>query len=159
MTKYLLSAFVGLVLNFQSKAQAFTLEDTSFSVKDTLAYLIEFDYNESVIPETAYVFLDKLSDLMFKYSNLKIEVANFMDFRGFDTYNFKLTKARAQSIVNYLVSKGISAERLVPVGYGERKQVYTEQKIASEKVLEFKNKMLAASRRTEFKILSTSFKL
>ena len=156
MRNLLSTCLVLIVVSAQS--QSFKLTDSTFTVGDTLVELIVFDYNEAIIPETSFPFLDSLSDVLFFNTNLKLEVGNFMDFRGVDTYNFKLTKLRAQAIVNYLISKGISASRLVPIGYGERKQVYAEQKIASEKVLEFKNKMLLASQRTEFKIMSISLK-
>jgi len=55
--------------------------------------------------------------------DLTIEIGSHTDSRGSDAYNLKLSQARAQSVVDYLIGKGIAPERLVAVGYGETKLV------------------------------------
>lgn len=148
-----------LFIPARSFSQAFTLTDSTFSKGDTLAEVIDFDYGQAIILEQSFPFLDQLADLLFKYNNLKIEVGNYIDFRGVDTYNLKLTKQRADAIVAYLVSRGIDKTRLVAMGFGERKQLYTETEISRQKVYELRNDMLRKVARTEFKILSVDFKL
>ncbi|MEY8848469.1 OmpA family protein [Psychroserpens sp. XS_ASV72] len=52
-------------------------------------------------------------------SNVSIEIMSHTDSRGNDDYNMSLSQQRANSVVNYLVSKGISRSRLTARGYGE----------------------------------------
>ncbi|MBQ3618532.1 MAG: OmpA family protein [Bacteroidales bacterium] len=49
----------------------------------------------------------------------KLEVSAHTDNVGSDAYNLQLSKRRATTVVNYLVSHGVERKRLVPVGYGE----------------------------------------
>jgi outer membrane protein OmpA-like peptidoglycan-associated protein len=156
--KKLLGVFAFLSI-YSVQAQSFTLTDTTFTKGDTLAFVVDFENGQAKMMEQSHAFLDQLADLLFKYDFLKIEVGNYIDFRGVDAYNFKLTKQRADVIVAYLVNKGIAAARLTSMGYGERKQLYSETEISHQKVYELRNNMLRESCRTEFKILSVNFKL
>jgi len=52
-------------------------------------------------------------------NNLVVEINSHTDCRGVDIYNLDLSQRRAKSCVDYLVSKGIARERLIPKGYGE----------------------------------------
>ncbi|NOQ73318.1 MAG: OmpA family protein [Crocinitomix sp.] len=64
--------------------------------------------------------LNYLYDLLTENPNLIVELISHTDCRGSDGANMKLSKARAQSCVNYLVQeKGIPTERLIPKGLGE----------------------------------------
>jgi hypothetical protein len=76
--------------------------------------------------------------------NLKIEISSHTDSKGANDYNFKLSDNRAKSVVDYLISKGISADRLVSKGYGEEKPIATNDTDEGRQL----------NRRTEFKILS-----
>ena len=49
-----------------------------------------------------------------------IEIGSHTDNRGTDQYNINLSQKRSESVVSYIVSKGISPERLVAKGYGMR---------------------------------------
>ena len=60
---------------------------------------------------------------MEKYPSLKIKVNSYTDSRGNDAYNLWLSQKRAESTVAYMISKGISADRLEGEGYGETKLV------------------------------------
>jgi len=53
----------------------------------------------------------------------KIKIGSHTDCRGEDEYNLNLSKKRAASVVDYLVSKGISKDRLEAIGYGEKKLI------------------------------------
>ena len=85
---------------------------------------IYFDFDKANIRPDAAVTLDKLVDLMKKYPEMDIEVASHTDQRGSDSYNLALSQRRAQSTVDYVVSKGIDRNRLKAKGYGETDPIH-----------------------------------
>lgn len=105
---------------------------------------IFFDFDKATIrPESANE-LDRLIKLLTDNPTLKIELGSHTDSKGSDEYNMKLSQSRSQSVVNYLINKGISADRLVAKGYGETMPVATNDNDEGRQ----------QNRRTEFKILS-----
>ena len=80
---------------------------------------IYFDFDKSNIRKDAAVTLNVLVDLMKKYPSMEIEVSAHTDARGKDQYNLDLSKQRAASTLEYLVSQGIDRNRLKSIGYGE----------------------------------------
>jgi len=80
---------------------------------------IYFDFDRSNIRTDAATTLDVLVDLMNKYPDMEVEVSAHTDARGKDQYNLGLSKKRAASTLEYLVSKGIDRSRLKSIGYGE----------------------------------------
>ena len=94
--------------------------DVNYSAKIDNIY---FDFDKSNICADAAKELDKLVDLMKnQYSELVIEIGSHTDFRESERYNEVLSKRRAKSTYKYLVSKGISPERIMAYkGYGETK--------------------------------------
>lgn len=110
---------------------------------------IYFDFNDSVIGDEAGEILSVLVDLMKKYPIMKIEVSAHTDVRGSDEYNLILSKRRAASTLEYLVSQGIERHRLESVGYGETKPLNEciEEGICTDEEYN-------VNRRCEFKILN-----
>jgi outer membrane protein OmpA-like peptidoglycan-associated protein len=86
--------------------------------------------------------LDRLVKLLKDVPKLKIEISGHTDNTGSATLNNELSKARAEAVVTYLKSKGITADRLTSEGYG------SSQPIASNNTTAGKQE----NRRTEFKI-------
>lgn len=80
---------------------------------------IFFDFDKSNIRKDAAITLNVLVDLMKKYPSMEVEVSAHTDARGADDYNLKLSKQRAASTLEYVVSQGIERNRLKSVGYGE----------------------------------------
>ncbi|MEC3905814.1 OmpA family protein [Tamlana sp. 2201CG12-4] len=80
---------------------------------------IYFDFDKSAIREDAAITLNVLVDLMKKYPMMEVEVSAHTDARGPDQYNLELSKRRATSTLEYLVSQGIERARLKSIGYGE----------------------------------------
>ncbi|HEV8283687.1 MAG TPA: OmpA family protein [Chitinophagaceae bacterium] len=88
--------------------------------------------------------LDKVIQLLNDNPTLKIEIRGHTDNVGKPADNLTLSNNRAKAVVNYLISKGIVAQRLVAKGYGETKPV------ADNKIEEGK----AKNRRTELRVIS-----
>lgn len=84
---------------------------------------IYYDFDKHNIRPDAALILDKLVATMRNNPTLKIELSSHTDSRGSDSYNMKLSQKRAQSAVDYIVSKGIERDRMVAKGYGETRLV------------------------------------
>lgn len=81
---------------------------------------IFYDLNKSTLRPESKFALDKLADFIIK-NDLKIELSAHTDARGSDAYNLKLSQARAQSCVDYLLTKGVKKSSITAKGYGETK--------------------------------------
>lgn len=83
-------------------------------------YGINFDFNKATLRPDSDPTLQKVLALLKSRADLKLEVQGHTDNVGSDDYNLKLSDARASSVVAWLVSKGIAADRLTAHGYGMR---------------------------------------
>lgn len=84
---------------------------------------IYYDFDKHNIRPDAAKILDKLVATLRDNPTLRIELSSHTDSRGADSYNMKLSQRRAQSAVDYIVSRGIARDRLVAKGYGETRLV------------------------------------
>jgi outer membrane protein OmpA-like peptidoglycan-associated protein/tetratricopeptide (TPR) repeat protein len=107
---------------------------------------IYFEYNKSNITIQGANELDKLVNIMKNNSSMEILVKSHTDSNGSGTYNLNLSNQRAQSTVQYLISKGISKERLSAKGLG-----FTEPKIDCKE--NCTDEQDAQNRRSEFLIV------
>ncbi|MGP8217495.1 MAG: OmpA family protein [Bacteroidia bacterium] len=105
---------------------------------------IFYDFDKATLKDESTAELDKMIKLMNDNPALKVEISSYTDSKGSDVYNDKLSQARAQSVVDYLINKGVDKNRLVAKGYGK------ENPIASNDTDEGRQ----LNRRTEFKVLS-----
>ncbi len=80
---------------------------------------IYYDYNKSNIRSDATVDLEALINLMNSYPSMQVELGSHTDSRGKNPYNAQLSTKRAASARQYLISKGISSNRVSSKGYGE----------------------------------------
>ncbi|MBW2938862.1 OmpA family protein [Aureisphaera sp. CAU 1614] len=80
---------------------------------------IYFDFDKSNIRPDAEIELAKILAAMIEYPELKIHIESHTDSRGSKQYNISLSKRRAKSTLDWLVSKGVSRNRLTAEGYGE----------------------------------------
>ena len=85
--------------------------------------MIYFDFDKSNIRPDAEVELQKVVEVMNQYPELKIDIRSHTDSRGSDAYNEALSDRRAKSTMHYLISQGISKDRLTSKGYGESQLV------------------------------------
>jgi len=82
-----------------------------------------FDFDKSLIRPADFEKLDKDVATLKEWGDVKVEVAGHTDSVGTDDYNMGLSMRRAQAVRNYLVDKGIAADRLTVRGYGESQPV------------------------------------
>jgi outer membrane protein OmpA-like peptidoglycan-associated protein/tetratricopeptide (TPR) repeat protein len=105
---------------------------------------IFFDFDKATIKSESAGELDRLIKLLTENPTIKIELGSHTDSKGSDEYNLKLSDNRSKSVVEYLITHGIGAERLTAKGYGETKPIDTNDTDEGRQ----------NNRRTEFKITS-----
>ncbi len=109
----------------------------------TILKNIFFDTNSYELKKTSYPELEKLFQFLQKNKNIKVEIGGHTDNTGNETHNKKLSLNRAKSVYDYLIKKGIMANRLRFKGYGSSMPI---DKNNTEKGKQ-------KNRRTEFKVL------
>lgn len=80
---------------------------------------VHFEYDSAQLTVASTSLLSQAADSLRGQSSMKVEVAGHTDSAGSDAYNLDLSRRRAQSVVDFLVSRGIDPERLTAKGYGE----------------------------------------
>lgn len=84
---------------------------------------LEFETGKSIIKNTSFESLSELSDVLKKRTQYKLEISGHTDNVGIAATNLQLSKDRANAIKNFLVKKGIPANRLVAQGFGQTKPI------------------------------------
>ena len=137
---------------------------------------IFYEFGRWEITKASEEELERLVKLLNDNPNITIELSAHTDLKGNEEFNMDLSQKRAQSCCDFLLSHGIEKERLTPMGYGKTKPVVVDKKInkqypflAVDQVLdeayilslpEDKQEICnAINRRTEFKVLKTTYKL
>jgi peptidoglycan-associated lipoprotein len=82
-----------------------------------------FDSDSAELSATAQGTLDKQANWLTRYNRYTFTIAGHADERGTREYNFALGARRAESVKNYLVAKGISAQRMKTISYGKERPV------------------------------------
>ena len=93
---------------------------------------IYYDFDDDKILEDAEKDLSVLLDLMNRYPDMVIELSSHTDARGNDAYNENLSQRRADSATKWLVDKGVAAERIKSVGYGEKQPATVDTATVAE---------------------------
>lgn len=137
---------------------------------------IFYDLNKASLRPESATALDKLVTLLNENPHVTIELSANCDYRGGDEYNKILSQKRAETVVRYLISKGIAADRLTPVGYGKEnpktiKKKITEKydwlkegdRLTTEYIKKLSNEKQEIcnqlNRRTEFRVIRTTYGL
>jgi OOP family OmpA-OmpF porin len=76
-------------------------------------------FSGTTLRSESRALLDKVATVLEGCPDATVEVAGHTDSTGSDAANLRVSEQRAQAVVSYLVRRGVAAERLVPVGYGE----------------------------------------
>ncbi len=136
---------------------------------------IFYDFGKWDLRPESMVSLDKLVETLNDNPNVTIELMSHTDSRDTEEYNMDLSQKRAQSVVNYLIGKGIASDRLTARGYGEASPkvvdavimeeapflrsgtTLNEQYINSLASDEQKEIAHQINRRTEFRVLRTDY--
>ena len=103
---------------------------------------IGFEVNSAKITASSRPTLDKLASSLNAQTDFNVEIAGHTDSTGSAEYNESLSDKRAHSVRDYLVEKGVAAERLTANGYGEVDPVASNETASGR----------AMNRRVEFRV-------
>lgn len=137
---------------------------------------IFYDFDKATLTPASTQALDKLVALLKENSHVTIELSAHCDYKGNSEYNKRLSQRRAQTVVDYLIAHGIEKERLTPVGYGKERPKAIRRKLTEKypwlkeddvltqdfilkQTREHQEICNQLNRRTEFKVLRTTYKL
>ncbi|MEO9492691.1 MAG: OmpA family protein [Marinomonas sp.] len=84
---------------------------------------VTFDVGSAVIQPAFRATLDNVSNNLTQYPNSIIDVYGHTDSTGSDSFNQRLSEQRAQSVTNYMVSRGVASARVRWQGFGETQPV------------------------------------
>lgn len=172
-------------LNYKQELTAdSTTEDREYVLQFPLSSItkpvlidnIFYKFDSAELTDSSTTALNELVRLLTDNPGTVIELGAHCDYKGRDEYNERLSQRRAESVVNYLISQGIEADRLVPKGYGESTpktvtrrmaEKYTFMKegdaLTEEYILTLPEEQQeicnAENRRTEFRVLRTTYRL
>ena len=104
--------------------------------------IVNFAFNSSDLTSVAKTNLDKLAQVLINNPDTNINIYGHTDDKGTDEYNQGLSERRANSVKSYLLSKGISSNRMFATGEGESMPVASNETDAGR----------AKNRRVEFAI-------
>ena len=93
---------------------------------------IFYDFDKATLRPESQASLDELVKLLNENPNVTIELSSHCDYKGSAEYNKLLSQRRAESVVEYLTNKGISRDRLSPVGYGKEKPKTIRKKLTEK---------------------------
>ena len=137
---------------------------------------IFYDFDRATLRPESKTALDELAQVLRDNPNVTIEMASHTDRHGTDEYNINLSSRRARSVIDYLISVGINADRLQSQGYGESRPKTITKKLAREYPQFQEGQTLTEdfiltlspedqeaadqiNRRTEFQVLSVDYKM
>lgn len=142
--------FKGDLLGYEKKARAKELTASfNAALGEDGANIINLEHvffktGSAELDEKSFAELDNLSGLLKNRPSIKVELGGHTDNTGDDQSNLVLSKNRASSVMNYLISKGVNGANLISQGYGETSPRETNDTEEGR----------ALNRRTELKILS-----
>jgi outer membrane protein OmpA-like peptidoglycan-associated protein len=84
---------------------------------------VNFDFDKATLRQEDIGSLDDDVEALKAWGDVNIEVAGHTDSMGSDAYNMKLSQQRAEAVRNFLISRGVAADRLTAKGYGESQPV------------------------------------
>lgn len=144
------------LINTQNESQDRTIESNfTLSKVPSKAIAIDninYEFDRSDLTKNSTITLDTtILKIMLLNPDIIVEISSHTDDKGSEDYNQKLSQKRAESVVAYLIAKGISRDRLKAQGYGETAPVAPNRnKDGSDNPAG-----RAKNRRTEFKIIGT----
>ena len=132
---------VELTSEFTKAMESENLEEKIINLKNVF-----YNTGSASLDNKSQSELDKLSQLLAQFPNVNAELRGHTDSQGDDDSNLALSEARAGNVMQYLLNKGVSADRLSRVGFGETQPIESNDSPEGRE----------QNRRTELRIISNS---
>jgi outer membrane protein OmpA-like peptidoglycan-associated protein len=116
--------------NTPGPASNFGCPEVKKETKERLAYVtkaVQFETAKATLKNDSYTVLDEVVGIMRQYPDYKLSISGFTDDRGDDERNLKLSQQRAKACYDYLIFRGIKAERLRSAGFGEARPIASNE--------------------------------
>src|SRR5690606_28377691 len=104
-----------------------------------------FDFDRATLRSESEKTLRETIRVLEHYPDIRVEIQGHTDGMGSDSYNDRLSSARAEAVRDYLIEHGIAASRMEARGYGKRVPVATNETVEGRQ----------QNRRVELRILET----
>ncbi len=104
---------------------------------------VEFVYAKDQLTQKSKRLINQVYAVLKKYPGIRVKIAGHTDSDGTQEDNLKLSQKRANAIKQYLIKKGIKADRLVAIGYGESRPLVKNDTAAHKQI----------NRRVEFRVI------
>ncbi|HEX5830335.1 MAG TPA: peptidoglycan-associated lipoprotein Pal [Gemmatimonadaceae bacterium] len=105
----------------RERAEAAAREAALAEARRALEAVVYFDFDQSALTEQAQAILEAKVPVLQRNADIQIRIEGNTDERGSDEYNMALGQRRASAVKTYLVNRGIAAERMETVSYGEER--------------------------------------
>ena len=146
--KYLISLPAGKNYGIAVTAPGYAFHSENFIVEESMGYRevhkdigldrykagttiilrnIFFDFDKATLRPESKAELERVYTILTENPRMKVRIAGHTDNIGSDEYNQRLSEARAKAVYDYLVSRGISADRLSYIGYGKSRPIDTNE--------------------------------
>jgi outer membrane protein OmpA-like peptidoglycan-associated protein len=85
-----------------------------------------FGYDSSILKSGAYTELNRVANALNQYPQTNVQVQGHTDRSGGEEYNMALSQRRADAVVNYLIQRQVSPQRLIAIGLGESQPISSD---------------------------------
>ena len=97
-------------------------EETAMILEEAL-HGVKFKYGGDILTESSHIILDNLAEILRSRPEYKLSIKGHTDSRGRDKGNLRLSQERADAVLQFLLERGITAERMTAIGYGEAQPI------------------------------------
>ncbi len=94
--------------------------------KNYILQNIQFDFDQYALQSSSFAELDEVVRWLKENPSIRAVVSGHTDDQGSNEYNLTLSTSRARSVAAYIISKGISFDRIETIGYGKSRSLVTE---------------------------------
>ena len=162
MKHFLLLLYLFLYVHVTNAQNCFHVTDAAYtSGQPVIISKITFVFNKPEPDSSSFDCLDELVDFLKTHDSINIQVRVHSDSRSAEAmqkYGWKVTEARARAVADYLVNKGINANRVSHTGMGDSEPIIPSSIIQNLITLEEIERAHATNRRCDFKITQPSGK-
>jgi outer membrane protein OmpA-like peptidoglycan-associated protein len=133
--------------------KSFTPQDSIFQSGSAWILPVLFDFAKATLRSESKPLLDSAAAFLIEHPELRVEIAGHTDTRTSDSYSMKLSKARANTVMRYMIDKGVPAIQLSAEGYEKTRPLISDDYINKVPSLKGREDLHRLNRRIEFRIL------